>query len=62
MQSIIFLRIRTDKDIICAEELRRRLILRRKKMKIIDKIMKCKDISMATKIRIVNTVAFPVVM
>ena len=62
VENFILLGSRIDKDGGCEEEIRRRLTLGRRAMTDLNKIMKDKDVCMTTKIRIVNTMVFPVVM
>ena len=53
-------KITTDGD--CSHEIKRRLLLGRKAMTNLDSILKSRDITLPTKIRIVTAVVFPVVM
>ena len=46
----------------CSHEIKRRLLLGRKAMNNLDNILKSRDISLPTKIRLVKAVFFPVVM
>ena len=46
----------------CCHEIKRHLLLGRKVMTNIDKILKSRDITLSTKVRLVNTIVFPVVM
>ena len=52
--------ITTDGD--CSHELKRRLLLGRKVMTNIDSILKSRDITLPTKVRLVKAMVFPVVM
>ena len=52
--------ITTDGD--CSHEIKRRLLLRRKVMTNLDSIFKTRDITLATKVRLVKAMVFPVVM
>ena len=53
-------KITADGD--CSHEIKRRLLLGRKVMTNIDSILKSRDITLPTKVRLVKTVVFPVVM
>ena len=53
-------KITTDGD--CSHEIKRRLLLGRKVMTIIDSILKSRDVTLLTKVRLVKTVGFPVVI
>ena len=53
-------KITADGD--CSHEIKRCLILRRKAMTNLDSILKCRDISLPTKVRLVKAMVFPVVM
>ena len=53
-------KITTDCD--CSHEIKRRLLLGRKVMTKLDSILKSKDITLPTKVRLVKAVVFPVVM
>ena len=46
----------------CSHEIKRRLLLGRKVMTNLDSILKSRDITLPTKIRLVKAVIFPVVM
>ena len=46
----------------CSHEIKRRLLLGRKAMTNLDSILKSRDITLPTKVRIVKAVVFPVVM
>ena len=46
----------------CSHEIKRRLFLGRKVMTILDSILKGRDIALSTKVCLVKTVVFPVVM
>ena len=46
----------------CSHEIKRRLILRRKVMTNLDSILKSRDITLPTKVRLVKAMVFPVVM
>ena len=53
-------RITADGD--CNHEIKRRLLLGRKVMTNLDRILKSRDITLPTKVRLVKAVVFPVVM
>ena len=53
-------KITADGD--CSHEIKRRLLLGRKVMTNLDSIMKSKDITLPTKVRLVKAMVFPVVM
>ena len=53
-------KITADGD--CSHEIKRRLLFGRKVMINIDSILKSRDITLATKIRLVKALVFPVVM
>ena len=53
-------KITVDGD--CSHEIKRRLLLRRKAMTNLDSILKSRDITLPTKVRLVKAMVFPVVM
>ena len=53
-------KITADGD--CSHEIKRCLLLRRKAMTNLDSILKSRDITLLTKVRLVKAVVFPVVM
>ena len=53
-------KITADGD--CSHEIKRRLLLGRKVMTNLDSIFKSRDITLPTKVRLVKTIVFPVVM
>ena len=53
-------KITADGD--CSHEIKRRLLLRRKVMTNLDSIFKNRNITLATKVRLVSDMVFPVVM
>ena len=53
-------KITADGD--CSHEIKRRLLLGRKVMTNLDSIFKSRDISLPTKVHLVNAMVFPVVM
>ena len=46
----------------CSHEIKRRVLLERKVMTNLDRILKSRDITLPTKVRLVKAMAFPVVM
>ena len=53
-------KITADGD--CSREIKRRLLLGRKGMTNLDSILKSRDITLSTKVRLVKAMIFPVVM
>ena len=53
-------KITADGD--CSHEIKRRLLLRRKVMTNLDSILKSKDITLPTKIRLAKAMVFPVII
>ena len=53
-------KITADGD--CSHAVKRHLLLRRKSMTILDTILKSRDITLSTKVHLVKTMVFPVVM
>ena len=53
-------KITADGD--CSHEIKRRLLLGRKVMTNLDNILTSRDITLSTKVRLVKTMVFPVVM
>ena len=53
-------KITADGD--CSHEIKRRLLLRRKAMSNLDSTLKSRDITLSTKVRLVEAMVFPVVM
>ena len=53
-------KITADDD--CSHEMRRHLLLGRKAMKNLDSVLKSRDITLPTKVRLVKAMVFPVVM
>ena len=65
METVInftFLGSKITADGDCSHEIKRILLLGRKDMTNIDSIVKNKDVTMPTKVRIVKVMVFPVVM
>ena len=58
----IFLGSKITADGDCSHEIKRRLLLGRKVMTNLDSILKSRDITLATKVRLVKAMVFPVVM
>ena len=58
----IFLGPTITADSDCSHEIKRHLLLRRKAMTNLDSILKIRDITLATKVRLVKAIVFPVVM
>ena len=58
----IFLGSKHTADGDCSHEIKRRLLLGRKVMTNLDSILKSRDITLPTKVRLVKAVFFPVVM
>ena len=52
----------TTADGDCSHEIKRHLLLRRKVMTNLDSILKSRDITLPTKVRLVKAVIFPVVV
>ena len=62
MSDFIFLGSKVTTDGDCSHEIKRRLLLGRKVMTNLDCILKSRDVSFPTKVRLVKAVVFPVVM
>ena len=62
MSDLIFLgsKITTDGD--CSHEIKRQLLLGRKVMTNLDSVLKSRDITLPSKVRLVKAIVFPVVM
>ena len=58
----IFLGSKITADGDCSHEIKRRLLLERKAMTNLDSILKSRDITLPTKVRLVKAMVFPVVM
>ena len=58
----IFLGSKITSDGDCSHEMKRLLLLRRKVMTNLDSILKSRDITLPTKVRLVKAMVFPVVM
>ena len=57
----IFLGSKITADDDCSQEIKRRLLLRRKAMTSLDSILKSRDITLPTKVHLVKAMVFPVV-
>ena len=60
--SFIFLGSKITANVDCSHEVKRRLLLGRKVMTNLDSILKSRDITLPTKVRLVKAMVFPVVM
>ena len=58
----VFLGSKITADGDCSQEIKRRLLLGRKVMTNLDSILKGRDITLPTKVRLVKAMVFPVVM
>ena len=58
----IFLGSKITADGDCSHEIKRCLLLGRKAMTNLDSILKCRDITLPTKVHLVKAMVFPVVM
>ena len=62
VRDFIFLGSKITADGNCSHEVKRRLLLGRKAMTNLDRILKRRDITLPTKVRLVKAMVFPVVM
>ena len=62
VSDFVFLGSKITADGDCSHEIKRRLLLGRKVMTILDSIFKSRDITLPTKVRLVKAMVFPVVM
>ena len=62
VSDFIFLGSKITADCDCSHEIKRCLLLGRKVMTNLDSILKSRDITLPTKVRLVKAVVFPVVM
>ena len=62
VSDFIFLGSKITADGDCSHEIKRRLLLGRKVMTNLDSVLKSRDITLPTKVRLVKAVVFPVVM
>ena len=61
VSDFIFLGSKITADGDCSHEIKRRLLLARKVMTNLDSILKSRDITLPTKVRLVKAMVFPVV-
>ena len=61
-QTFIFLGSKITADGDCSYEIKRHLLFGRKVMTNVDSILKSRDITLSTKVRLVKAMVFPVVM
>ena len=59
---LIFLGSKITVEVDCTHETKRRLLLGRKAMTNLDSILKSRDITLLTKVRLIKAMVFPVVM
>ena len=59
---LYFLGLKITADGDCSHEIKRCLLLRRKVVTNLDSILKSRDITLSTKVRLVKAMVFPVVM
>ena len=62
VRDFIFLGSKITADCDCSQEIKRRLLLRRKVMTNLDSILKSRDITLPTKVHLVKALVFPVAM
>ena len=62
VSDFLFLGSKITVDGDCSHEIKRRLVLGRKVMTNLDCILKSRDITLPTKVRLVKAMVFPVVM
>ena len=62
VSDFIFLGSKITADGDCSHEIKRRLLLGRKVMTTLDSILKSRDVTLPTKVRLVKAMVFPVVM
>ena len=62
VSDFIFLGSKITADVDYSHEIKRRLLLGRKVMTNLDSILKSRDITLPTKVRLVKATVFPVVM
>ena len=58
----IFLGSKVTVDSDCSHEIKRHLLLGRKAVTNLDSVLKCRDITLLTKVHLVKAMIFPVVM
>jgi len=62
VRDFIFLGSKITADSDCSHEIKRRLLLGRKAMTNLDSTLQSRDITLLTKVCLVNAIAFPVVV
>ena len=62
VRDFIFLDSEITADGDCSHEIKKRLLLGRKVMTNLDSILKSRDITLSTKVRLVKAMVFPVIM
>ena len=62
VKDFIFLGSKITIDGDCSHEIKRRLLLGRKVMTNLDSILKSRDITLPTKVHLIKTMVFPVIM
>ena len=62
VRDFIYLGSQITADSYCSHEIKRLLLLRRKAMINLESILKSRDITLTTKVRLVKAMVFPVVM
>ena len=62
VSDFIFLGSKITVDADCSHEIKRRLLLGRKAMTNLDRILRSRDITLPTKVRLVKSMVFPIVM
>ena len=62
VSDFIFLGSKITADVDCSHEIKRHLLLGRKVMANLHSILKSRDITLPTKVRLVNAMVFPIVM
>ena len=62
VRDFIFLSFKITADKNCSHEIKRHLPLGRKAMTNLDSVLKIRDITLLTKVRLVEAMVFPVVM
>ena len=62
VREFIFLGSKITADGDCSHEIKRLLLLERKVMTNLDSILKCRDITLPTKVHLVKAMVFPVVI
>ena len=62
VRDFIFFDSKITEDVDCSHEIKRCLLLGRKSVTKLDTILKSRDITLLTKVRLVKAIIFPVVM